>query len=487
MITGKPIKYNNWAFDTLPQKHLNNRIGFQPRGKALGGSSAINAMLYVRGHKNDYDRWANDEGCEGWAWSDVLPYFVKSEKHQDGTNEHHGGSGELQVSHQQTPREISKAFVAAAQNCQIPEIDDFNTGDNEGSALYHVTQFHDENRNGERCSSAHAFLHPVIERENLHVFTKSHATKIRMDGKKAVGLNIIQRGKPIELTARNEVILSAGAFGSPQLLQLSGIGREEDIVKHGIKHIHDLKGVGQNLQDHLDFVLCYHSHNTDGFGIGIKGAFNILKAILQWRKDGKGMGATPFAEGGAFFKSNANVDHADIQLHFVIGILDDHARKLHRGYGYSCHVCGLRPHSRGQVAIQSSDPSAPPLIDPNFLSDERDLETLIKGIRKAREIMNAPPLVEYKQSEIYLSGFETDVELEKHIRARADSIYHPVGTCKMGTEENAVVDLELKIHGLEGLRVVDASVMPSLVSGNTNAPTIMIAERAAEMIKARYQ
>ena len=486
MITGKPFKYNNWAFESEPQKHLNNRISYQPRGKALGGSSAINAMLYVRGHQYDYDRWANEEGCEGWSWDDVLPYFIKSENHQDGAGPYHGSTGQLQVAHQQSPREASYAFLEAAQKCQIPIRTEYNDGENEGAMLYQVTQYHEKGRNGERCSTAHAFLHPVMDRKNLYVFTKSHATKINMDGKKAVGVSIVRKGKLLQLTARKEVILSAGAFGSPQLLQLSGIGREMDITPHGIEHTHKLDGVGQNLQDHIDFTLLSHSHDKTGLAISIKGAFNMLKAAFQWFYNGKGLAASSFAEAAAFFKSAPDVKHADIQLHYIIGLIEDHARKIIPGFGYSCHVCVLRPYSRGHVSLKSNDPFSPPLIDPNFLSDERDLETLIKGIKRCRDILNTEPILSYKTKEIHLNGKETSEELKAHIRARADSIYHPVGTCKMGKDKNAVVDLDLKVHGLENLRVVDASIMPSLISGNTNAPTIMIAEKAADLIKADH-
>jgi choline dehydrogenase-like flavoprotein len=476
-------KINNWAFQTVPQPGLLGRSGYQPRGRALGGSSAINAMLYVRGQRQDYDGWAN-MGCEGWDWDSVLPYFKKSESNQWGADAYHGDSGPLQVSDQQTPRPITQAFVEAAHAVGMPLRKDFNTSDNEGVGIYQVTQFHGGKRNGERCSAAAAYLHPVMgQRPNLTVHTKMRATKILFEGKRAVGVSYRQTGQEFRVKAKREVILTAGAFGTPQLLQLSGVGRPEDITQHGIQMVHELPGVGQNLQDHLDFILCNKSRDTDNFGIGLAGTANLMGHISQYRKDGTGMLATPFAEGGAFFKSDPSVDRADLQLHFVISIVDDHARKLHTGYGYSCHVCVLRPHSRGQVFLQSDDPLADPGIDPRFLSDDRDVKLLIKGAKITRQVLQAPPLVKYQKSEMFgITDGMTDSEWEYHIRSRADTIYHPVGTCKMGTDDMAVVDPQLRVRGLEGLRVVDASVMPTLVSGNTNAPTIMIAERAADLI-----
>jgi choline dehydrogenase-like flavoprotein len=479
-------KINNWAFHTESQPGLNGRPGYQPRGRGLGGSSLINAMLYVRGHKADYDEWAG-LGCTGWGWNDVLPYFRKSECHQDGDSEFHGGHGPLHVSKQKSPRPISQAFVEAAKQCGHPVTDDFNQGDNEGVGLYEVTQFHDRQRNGERCSTAAAYLKPITrERPNLKVITGAHATKITFEGKRATGVEYRHDSSSQHVTAHREVILAAGAFGSPQLLQLSGVGRPEDIEPHGIPMVHTLPGVGQNLQDHLDFILAYKSLDTDTFGFSGKSVINMIRNALQWRRDGSGMIASPFAEGAAFLKSDPSLDRPDLQLHFVISVVDDHARKLHWGHGFSCHVCKLHPKSRGRVFLTSADPLAAPGIDPKFLSDDRDLESTIRGARITRDIMEAPALAPYRHKELFGTRDDmTDAEWEQHIRARADSIYHPIGTCKMGNDELSVVDPELKVHGLEGLRVIDASVMPTLVSGNTNAPTIMIAEKAADLIRHR--
>ncbi|MCK0139365.1 choline dehydrogenase [Aliiroseovarius sp. F47248L] len=481
-------KINNWAFNTVPQPGLNGRRGFQPRGRALGGSSAINAMLYVRGHRDDYDAWA-DLGCDGWDWDSVLPYFKRSENNEGGVNEHHGADGPLHVSRQKSPRPITEAFIEAATQLQYRRSDDFNTGDNEGFGPYAVTQFHSPERNGERCSAAAAYLHPVMDkRPNLTVLTKVRAERILFDGKRATGVTYRQKAQSHEVRAKREVIVCGGAFGSPQLLQLSGVGRSEDITPHGIEMVHELPGVGQNLQDHLDFILSWKSKDTDNFGIGATGTVNLLKHIFKWRKNGTGMIATPFAEGAGFLKTDPSLDKPDVQLHFVISIVDDHARKLHPGYGFSCHVCELRPYSRGEVFLQSGDPMADPGIDPNFLSDDRDLKTMIAGAKLTREIIMQEPMNKYRHKELFgVADGMSDAEWEKHIRARADTIYHPVGTCKMGADDMAVVDPELRVRGLEGLRVVDASVMPTLIGGNTNAPTIMIAEKAADMIRSASQ
>ena len=483
MLPGRP-KINNWAFETVPQPGLNGRKGYQPRGKALGGSSAINAMLYVRGHAGDYDEWAA-LGCDGWGWSDVLPYFQRAENNEAGGDAVHGGDGPLQVSHQKSPRPITRAFVEAGKALQIRETADFNTGDNEGIGLYQVTQFHAAEKNGERCSAAAAYLHPVMDRANLTVITGAHATKVLFQGKRATGVAYRKGGQDLTVNAGREAILCGGAFNSPQLLQLSGVGRPEDITPHGIGMLYELPGVGQNLQDHLDFTLAYKSKDRDNFGISLPGSVSLLKHINDWRKTGKGMLATPFAEGAAFLKTDPTLERADVQLHFVISIVDDHARKLHLGHGFSCHICVLRPKSRGSVGLTSGDPMAPPRIDPQFLSDPEDLTTLIRGVRKTRQIMQTPPLQGYIHKELFIEGEPDDAALEQHIRARSDTIYHPVGTCRMGQDEMAVVDPELKVRGMEGLRVVDASVMPRLIGGNTNAPTIMIAEKAADLIRNR--
>lgn len=481
MVSGRP-KINNWAFQTVPQPGLNGRRGFQPRGKALGGSSAINAMLYVRGHPQDYDEWA-DLGCEGWDWKSVLPYFRRAEGNMRGADALHGADGPLQVADQSEPREITHAFVEAAVGQQIRRNDDFNGRDQEGVGLYQVTQFHSGSAKGERCSSAAAYLPDVVmRRANLTVLTRAVAQKVEMQGKRAIGVRIKLGGKTSLLEARREVILSAGAFGSPHLLLLSGIGPRDALVPHGIDVVHELSGVGQNLEDHLDYIVSYQSLRDDVVGLSPKGLLKLAQAGLRWRKDGSGLFASPFAEGGAFFKSGPGLDRPDLQLHFVVGIVDNHMRTIHLPFGYSCHVCVLRPHSRGHVGLQSADPAAPPLIDPQFLSDTRDLDVLMTGARRMDQILDAAAFEPWRGKRLYPHD-GSDAALEADIRARADTIYHPVGTCRMGVDELAVTDNAGRVHGLDGLRVVDASLFPRIIGGNTNAPTIMMAEKISDEMR----
>ena len=477
------IKRANWAYRTEPQPELNGRRGFQPRGKALGGSSAINAMLYVRGHPGDYDDWAN-LGCEGWDWASVLPYFKRAENNERGADALHGAEGPLMVSEQRAPRPLTRAFLEAAQACQHRPNPDFNGPVQEGVGLYQVTQFRDGPHAGERCSAAAAYLRPAKGRPNLTIRTHARATGVTFDGLRASGVRYRKRGRSHEVRARREVILSGGAFNSPQMLLLSGIGPEEELRAHGIEPRHVLPGVGRNLQDHLDFILAYRSDVIDMYGIGLRGGVHLFREALKWRRDGASMIASPFAEGGAFLKTDPSLARPDVQLHFVVAVVDNHARRLHLGHGYSCHVTALRPFSRGEVGLASADPLAAPRIDPRFLSDPRDLATTIAGAKMTRAILEAPALAPFRKSEMFgTQDAMSDADWEAAIRARADTIYHPVGTCRMGTDEMAVTDPELRVRGVEGLRVVDASVMPTLIGGNTNAPTIMIAEKAADLIR----
>lgn len=475
MISGRP-RINNWAFQTEPQPGLNGRRGYQPRGKALGGSSAINAMLYVRGHARDYDEWA-ELGAEGWEWASVLPWFKRAESNVRGGDELHGGGGPLQVADQSEPRAITHAFVEAAAQMQVPVRDDFNGSEQEGVGLYQVTQHHGGASRGERCSAASAYLPPAVRaRANLTVMTRAMAQKVEMQDGRAIGVRIKHGGQVKLVEAGREVILCGGAFGSPQLLMLSGIGPRDELAAHGIEVKHEAPGVGQNLQDHLDYILSYHSKRDDVVGLGPKGLMDLAKAGLRWRKDGTGLFASPFAEGGAFLKSAPDVDRPDLQLHFVVGIVDQHMRKIHFRFGYSCHVCVLRPHSRGHVGLLSADPARPPRIDPGYLSDARDLAVLMAGARQMEAILDGAPLDPWRGKRLYPHD-GSDAALEADIRARADTIYHPVGTCRMGRDEMAVTDPAGRVYGVDGLRVVDASLMPRLVGGNTNAPVIMMAEK----------
>ena len=481
MISGRP-KLNNWAFQTVPQKELFGRRGFHPRGKVLGGSSAINGMLYVRGHPGDFDEWA-DLGAEGWDWDSVLPYFRKAEGNVRGDDDLHGAEGPLQVAEQSEPRPITHAFVEAAGQCQIRHNPDFNGPAQDGAGIYQVTQYHQGAARGERCSAAAAYLTEAVrQRPNLTIVTRVRAERIVLKDGRATGVDVRTGSYLRRFEVRQEVIVSGGAFGSPQLLLQSGIGPRDELAAHGIAVQHELPGVGQNLQDHLDHSISYYSRRKDVVGLGPSGLLALGKAALRWRRDGTGLFASPFAEGGAFLKSEPGLDRPDLQLHLVVGIVDDHMRKLHFKYGYSGHICILRPHSKGTVGLTSAKPGAPPRIDPQYLSDPRDLALMMKAARQMEDIMTAPPLDPWRGEQLYPHD-GSDSALEADIRRRADTIYHPVGTCKMGTDDMAVVDPKGRVHGVDGLRVVDASVMPRLVGGNTNAPTIMIAEKIADEMR----
>jgi len=473
--------YNNWAFDTVPQKHMNNRVCYQPRGTTLGGSSSINAMLYVRGNRWDYDHWAS-LGNPGWSYDDVLPYFKRAENNEThGASEFHGAGGPLNVAELRTPSALSKAFVQASVMNGIPETRDYNGADQFGSFMYQVTQ-----KNGERCSAAKGYLTPNLSRPNLRVKTHALSAKIIMEGKRARGIAYYQGSTLKEVRARREVILSAGAFGSPHLLQLSGIGPAKELQALGIELVHDLPGVGENLQDHIDQVQSYISpSDSDTFGISARGTVKMAKGAYEWHKKRTGVIASSIAEAGAFLRSAADVSVPDIQLVFVVALVDDHGRKMHTSHGFSCHVEVLRPYSRGTVKLASADPRVAPKIDPNFLADERDLDLLVKGVQLQMDILQSNPLQPWRGKMLYPVKRDDVAGIIADIRERADTQYHPTSTCKMGpaSDPMAVVDAQLRVHGLEGLRVVDASIMPTVTSGNTNAPTIMIGEKAADMIR----
>lgn len=478
-----PGKLNNWAFDTVPQKHLNGRIGYQPRGKGLGGSSAINAMVYIRGHRSDYDQWAA-LGNAGWSFADVLPFFKRAEDNADFDGEYHGKGGPLSVNKLRTDNPVQQTFLQAAQEAQFRLREDFNADEHEGLGVYQVTQ-----KNGERWSAARAYVHPHIgSRANLHVETAAHATRILFEGKRAIGVEYRQGKALKQIRARREVILSSGAFQTPQILMLSGVGDGAALAKHGVESRHHLPGVGQNLQDHVDFVFGYMSDNPNFNGLSLKGLPRLLRAIAQYRRERRGPMTSNFAECGGFLKTQPDLDVPDIQLHFGMAMADDHGRKRHMGTGFTCHVCLLRPKSRGDVTLGSADPLAAPVIDPNFFSEPDDLETMVAGFKTTRRLLETPALRALQKKDMFTEGVNSDDDIRAVLRARADTVYHPVGTCKMGVNDPlAVVDPKLKVYGLESLRVVDASVMPTLIGGNTNAPTIMIGEKAADMIKAELR
>jgi choline dehydrogenase-like flavoprotein len=435
-------------------------------------------MIYARGHAADYDHWAS-LGNEGWSYADVLPYFKRAENNERGADDFHGSGGPLNVRDHQAPNRFSHAFVEAGREAGFPVNHDFNGSSQEGVGLFQVTH-----RNGERFSAAKAYLRPNQARPNLRIETDARMTRILFEGRRAIGAEVLQGGQLRTIRVRREVLLSAGAFQSPQLLMLSGIGDAAALKAMGIDVVHDLPGVGENLHDHADATQVYDAPTmTDLFGLSLTGAWNLLNGILEWRRHRTGMLTTNFAEAGGFVKSDASEAIPDLQFHFVIGKLVDHGRKIAIGHGYSCHVCVLRPKSRGSVKLASRDPLAAPLIDPNFLDDADDAARMVKGFRIMRNILNQPALARFGARELSRSAdAKTDAEIEGFIRGQSDSIYHPVGTCRMGHDKMAVVDQLLRVHGIEGLRVIDASVMPRIVGGNTNAPTIMIAEKASDMI-----
>ena len=475
-------KKSNWAFDTEPMAGLNGRIGYQPRGRGLGGSSAINGMVYIRGNPWDYDNWAA-LGCSGWGWDDVLPVFRRQEDNDRGGDALHGSGGPLHVSEQIAPSGVGEAFVEAASRLQLPRNDDFNGPRQEGFGLYQVTQ-----KNGERWSAARAFLDPLKGKANLDVRTDALVEKIVIEDGRAVGVQIVrggQGGRGREtLRASGGVVLSAGAFGSPQVLMLSGIGDGAHLGEHGIAATLDKPAVGADLQDHCDYLVGYDLDDPSLFGGSLKGLFRVALAMIEHRRHRTGMMTTNFAESGGFVTIGKDAPAPDIQYHFIRAIIQNHGRDKLKEHGFSLHACVLRPESRGWVKLNSADPAAPPAINPNFLSDERDLVLLREGARLMHRIAATPPLSDLGAKERSPVDYDNDAALDARIRAVSDTIYHPAGTCRMGGDDAAVVDPTLAVRGIAGLWVADASIMPRLVSGNTNAPSIMIGERAGDFVKA---
>ena len=472
---------HSWNYSTVPQPGLNGRSGFQPRGKVMGGSSSVNAMVYTRGNALDYDHWAA-LGNPGWSYQDVLPLFKRSENSECfGANDYHGIGGPLNVSYLRSPSSINDAFLQACAEQGVPISKDYNGASQFGCAPAQVTQI-----NGERCSAARAYITPHLARPNLTVFTGAHTQRLMLAGKRATGAEFIQEGKMQQVRARREVILSGGAYGSPQLLMLSGIGPAAHLRQFGIPVVHDLPGVGQNLHDHVTTVLIYRTQRKDAtFGLSLSGLVSIVRSIFEWRKQRKGIITSNVAESQAFIYADPNEKAPDIQLALCTGIVDDHTRKNHLGHGYTLHVTLMRPKSRGSVTLRSADAKDAPLIDPNFLSDPQDMATLINATRIGYKIMQSQAFTPYRGEMLYPLLPDDPVQVEKFIRDHADTEYHPCSTCKMGpaSDPMAVVDANLRVYGIENLRVVDASIMPQLVSGNTNAPTIMIAEKVAALMK----
>ncbi|QHE75142.1 GMC family oxidoreductase [Hydrogenophaga sp. PBL-H3] len=482
------FELNGWGYNTVPQPGLNGRRGYQPRGKVLGGSSSINAMVYARGHASDYDGWAA-QGNPGWSYADVLPYFKRAEHNERGADALHGQGGPLNVMDLRSPNPFLASFIEAGQRAGHRHNTDFNGPEQEGVGAYQVTH-----KNGERFSAAKAYLTPHLQRPNLQVITNALTTRVVMDTDgpvpRAVGVEYRGNGgrgpmQILRLKDGGEVVLSAGAFGSPQLLMVSGVGPAEHLREHGITPVLDLPGVGANLHDHVDVVIVVNAPKVkDLLGLTPGGLWKAVRGIVEWRRQRSGMLTTNFAEAGGFIKSSPDEAIPDLQLHFVVGKLVDHGRKSVLGYGYSCHVCLLRPRSRGSLRLASADPQAAPLIDPAFLQDPDDTARLVRGFQVMRRLLQQPALTRHGGTESATSvQARSEAQIEQFVRNHADTIYHPVGTCRMGPGPMDVVDARLRVHGVAGLRVVDASVMPTVVGGNTNAPVIMMAEKAVDMIR----
>jgi choline dehydrogenase len=467
----------NWDYNTVAEPHLNHRALWWPRGKVLGGSSSINAMCYIRGVAADYDDWAA-AGAEGWHWDNVLPYFRKSENNQRGSDALHGGEGPLSVSDLRYTNPLSQVFIDAAHQHGLPVNGDFNGPEQHGVGFYQVTQ-----RDGARCSSAAGYLTPIRKRPNLTVHTGAMVNRVTFDGRRANGVIYSLHGQPMHQPAAREVIVSGGAINSPQVLMLSGIGPADHLRKHGIDVLQDAPGVGENLQDHLDICTLFHSTQRVTYDrVG-----DIEIAYKYYLRGHSGPGSSNIAEAGGFARSPLAPDaRDDIQFHFVPAMLEDHGRHRLPGDGYTLHACFLRPRSRGRISLVSGRAADKVRIEANYLSDPEgfDLKMMVECAKISREILAQKAFDAYRGTPIFPARTDlNDAELAEFVRAKAETVYHPVGTCRMGSDAQAVVDTQLRVNGVEGLRVIDASVMPNLIGGNTNAPTIMIAERAAELIR----
>jgi len=475
-----PEKQNplNWGYFTEPQPALENRRLYWPRGKALGGSSSINGMVYIRGHSSDYDRWAQI-GCTGWGWADVLPWFRASEDSDRGASDWHGSGGPLATTRRMLPHVLNHAFIAAAVEAGHPRSDDFNGPQFEGAGAYDSTI-----KGGQRWSASRAYLTPEVRRRpNLSIITGAAAERVLFEGKRATGVRY-HTAAGSQTASGHRIILSGGAINSPQLLMLSGIGPAAHLASHGIEVVADRTQVGQNLQDHLDVLIQWHCTQPITLN-GNSKFFTRIGAGLNWilRKEGNAS-YMPTAVGG-FISTREGLAAPDIQLHFIPAIGKAHGEGgLAPEHGYMVHVCQVRPESRGEIRLKSPDPLAHPAIDPRYLSAPEDVDTLLKGVDLARAIGRQPALAAYNAGEVWPGPEVQGSAVLDKLRGWAETIYHPVGTCRMGPDADAVTDIGLHVNGVEGLMVVDASIMPFLISGNTNAPTIMIAEKTAASIKA---
>ena len=474
---------HNWAFDTVPQRALDGRRLYWPRGKGLGGSSAINAMIYMRGDPSDYDGWAA-AGCTGWDWATLLPLFRAHEDNARGADAWHGTGGPLPVADIAQPNALSLAFVAAGVQAGLAERDDFNGAARDGVGLYQVTQ-----RRGRRVSAARAFLDSVPGGAPLQVHCGAQVTRVLIDAasRRAYGVELRDAGGTRTVHARREVVLCAGAVQTPQLLMLSGVGDGSALQRVGVRCLHHSPQVGANLQDHLDVTVLQRERGSLAVGVGARMLPRLWRASWRWRRDGAGLLASNAAEAGGFARSDSSQPRCDLQFHFVPSLLRDHGRKLCWGYGYTLHVCQLYPYSRGRIELADADAATPPRIDPDYLGDARDLAVLRAGFRLARAIVGAPALRAHFAAEYDArAAADSDEAIDAFIRANAESIYHPVGSCRMGADAQSVVDLDLRVRGVDGLRVADASIMPTLIGGNTNAPCMVIGELAARRMLAPH-
>lgn len=459
-------------------KHQNNLETQVGQARVLGGGSSLNAMVYIRGAPSDFDRW-QAHGAEGWSYDDVLPYFRKAENNEVYSNDVHGQEGPLCVSNQQHTLPLTKAWVKACQEAGIPYNPDFNSGDLKGAGLYQLTT-----RNGRRCSSADAYLRPARKRGNLQVITNRQVTKILVEGGRAVGVQYLENGRLATLRAEREVVISSGAIGSPRLLLLSGIGPANELRSAGVDVVHDLPGVGSNLQDHTDCYLVYNLKSDSSYDKYKKLRWQMA-AAAQYALFNNGPITSNICEGGAFWWGDQADPTPDLQYHFLAGAgIEQGVATTASGNGCTLNVYACRPRSRGRIALRSSDPCVPPLVDPNYLSDPYDVDRLIDGIRLGQDIMGQPSMQKFvAESHLPQKPLNSRAEYEAFVRTYTQGSYHLGGACKMGTDEMAVVDPQLRVHGIDGLRVADTSIMPFVTSGNLNAPAIMIGERAADFIK----
>ncbi|NXQ48764.1 CHDH protein, partial [Catharus fuscescens] len=471
-------KYN-WSYHTRPQAHMDGRVLYWPRGRVWGGSSSLNAMVYIRGHAQDYERWAS-QGAHGWDYEHCLPYFKKAQTHELGPDRYRGGNGPLHVSRGKTKHPLHQAFLEAAQQAGYPFTDDMNGYQQEGFGWMDMTI-----HRGQRWSTASAYLRPAISRPNFSVAEKTLVTKILFQGTKCIGVEYVKNGRRKKVFANKEVILSGGAINSPQLLMLSGIGNADDLKKLGIPVVCHLPGVGQNLQDHLEVYVQQKCTKPITLYSAQK-PLNMVRIGLEWLWKFTGEGATAHLESGGFIRSAPGVPYPDIQFHFLPSQVIDHGRVASKMEAYQVHVGPMRSTSVGWLKLKSSDPNDHPIIEPNYLSTERDIWEFRQCVKLTREIFAQKAFEKFRGPEIQPGNHvQSDKEIDAFIRQKADSAYHPSCTCKMGqpSDSTAVVDPQTKVIGVENLRVVDASIMPSVVTGNLNAPTIMIAEKAADLIK----